>query len=116
MSQRAFLDDLVADMAEAFGDIGLCDTGIYLAPVADDDDPATPVACHVFIDDGAQQYGDAQLTTGGRTLVTLLLAELPEPQARAVIEVDGRRLVLDTPDEALQTTAESRWFAVEEAA
>lgn len=115
MSQRAFLDGLCNDIADAFDDVGLCDSGLYTPPVAEPEAPAVePIVCRVFVDDGARQYGDQQTVVGSATAITFLRSEVPDPQRGGVIDVDGRRFTLDSPDIGLQTTAESRWWVTPE--
>lgn len=120
MSQRAFLDDFCSDIADAFADVGLCDTALYTPPV-DDETPGapapSPIACRVFMDDDVQQADDMATYTGPRTTATFLRSEIPNPQPGGTLVVDGRTFRLDCIDGAsgygsrssALTTAEVRW-------
>ena len=102
MSQTAALRALDASLVDAFAGAGLADAAVYTAPTG------APIPCRVLVDDEAQFFGDgAGEVAGHRTLLGLVLAEVPVPERGAVVVADGQTYVLN----ALETRDQSleRW-------
>lgn len=88
MSQRAFLDDLDADIHAAFLSADMADQGQYTP------ESGAPVACDVYVDRSTQDIGDLGQLRGSRTEVAYLLRSMSPtvPAPRGVLVVDGETL------------------------
>lgn len=103
MSQRETLRDLDASLIAAFKDAGLADDAVYTPPGG-----GAPIACEVFVDEGIAEFGeDLATVVGRRTLVSLMLRQVPNPVREATVLVDGVTYVLDTPESRDQSI--DRW-------
>lgn len=100
MSQTSALRALDASLAAALRGAGLADAATYTAS------GGLPLACTVLVDDEAQFFGDGRSEVAGhRTLIGLLLAEVPAPERGAVVVADGQTYILgelETRDQSLE--------------
>lgn len=102
MSQRDALRDMDDALVAAFKGAGLADDAIYTPPGGD------AVACEVMVDEGIAEFGeDLATVVGRRTLVSLLLRQIPNPVRGATVLVDGTTYTLDIPESRDQSI--SRW-------
>lgn len=85
MSQREFLQELDADMHEAFADAGIADAGSYTAP--GDGAPTQP--CRVYVNRDILVYGSVGEIIGARTEVVVLRADIEQPVQKALLAIDG---------------------------
>lgn len=103
MSQRETIRDLDASLIAAFKDAGLADDAVYTPPGG-----GAPIACEVLVDEGIAEFGeDLATVVGRRTLVSLMLRQVPNPVREATVLVDGVTYVLDTPESRDQSI--DRW-------
>lgn len=102
MSQRDTLRDMDDTLVAAFKGAGLADDAVYTAP------GGSAVACEVMVDEGIAEFGeDLATVVGRRTLVSLLLRQIPNPVRGATVVVDGTTYTLDIPESRDQSI--SRW-------
>ena len=101
MSQRAFLQELDADLHAAFADAGIAETAFYT--------DATIIAksCRVYVNRDAQTTGEFGEVSGPRVVCEIFRADVASPKAGATLILDDESFVLDakfSEDESL-----SRW-------
>lgn len=102
MSQRDTLRDMDDTLVAAFKGAGLADDAVYTPPAG------APVSCEVMVDEGIAEFGeDLATVVGRRTLVSLLLRQVPNPVRGATVVVDGTTYTLDIPESRDQSI--SRW-------
>lgn len=101
MSQIDALRALDASLINAFAGAGLADAATYTPPAG-----GKAVDCTVLVDDEAQFFGEGSSEVAGhRTLIGLLLAEVPNPERGGIVVADGQTYVLnvlETRDQSLQ--------------
>lgn len=103
MSQRDALRDMDDALMGAFKGAGMADDALYTAPGG-----GTPIPCEVLVDEGIAEYGEDLVTVvGRRTLVGLLLRQVPAPVRGATLLVDGVTYTLDVLESRDQSM--SRW-------
>lgn len=103
MSQTNALRALDASLIGAFAGAGLADAATYTPPAG-----GPVLDCTVLVDDEAQFFGEGSSEVAGhRTLIGLLLSEVPTPERGGVVVADGQTYVLN----ALETRDQSleRW-------
>ncbi|KAA2285429.1 head-tail joining protein [Arenimonas fontis] len=102
MSQRDALRDMDDTLLAAFKAAGLADDAVYTPPGGD------PISCDVMVDEGIAEFGeDLATVVGRRTMVSLLLRQVPDPVRGATVLVDGTTYTLDIPESRDQSI--SRW-------
>lgn len=107
MSQSAALRALDADIAAAFLDAGMADTATYTPPGG-----GIALPCTVMIDVAVQYYGEGHgQVVGTRDLVTLFLADVPNPLRGGTVVADGKVYKLD--DEDARDQSMSRWVVID---
>jgi hypothetical protein len=109
MSQRAFLQALDANIAGAFRDAGMADTGSYTPP---EGGAATP-GIDVLVDRNVALYDEEGAPIDlDATLVTIFLSQVAAPARGGVVTIDGgdsfRLVKPDRRDESM-----SRWVVAD---
>lgn len=106
MTQRAFLQELDAQIMGAFVDAGMADSGTYTPPGG-----GAGGACDVLIDRDVKLYGDdqAQVATS-HLVVTLFLATVAAPERGGTITVGSETFKLDAKLD--EDESQSRWVVL----
>jgi hypothetical protein len=93
MSQRAFLQQIDADIHAALAEAGMADTGTYTAP----GELSEPVPARCYVNKSGQSAGEYAPTFGARITIDILREDVPAPQVGATVIVDGDTFVLEAP-------------------
>ena len=104
MSQRDALRSLDADIHVALLDAGLSDIGHYVPKAGGD-----PIEVRVYVDEAQQAMGEFGQSIGFRTVVGLLLEDVPAPEQFATVTVDGTNYKLESRDRVDQSMS---WWVV----
>lgn len=103
MSQLAALAEMDADIHAAFADVGIAETGSYLAPGAV---AGQEVPCRVYVDRDLLVEGELRQFKAGRIEIGYLVADVT-PAKKGRVTVDGETYVND--DEVSRDGSISRW-------
>lgn len=91
MSQLDTLQAMDHTMIQAFKAAGLADAAVY-------SEGAKPEPCDALVDEGIAEFGpDVAGVAGRRTLVSLLIAQVPAPRRNATVTIPatGKVYVLE---------------------
>ncbi|MGH8075627.1 MAG: hypothetical protein ACREO4_16375 [Lysobacter sp.] len=111
MNQRAFLQQLDADIVGAFAQADMADAAGYLPPAATPD--VVPLPCTVLVDRSVEIFGEERPDVATRHTVVTLFRGVVTPVQYGVVTLDATGEAFRLEAKLEEDESQSRWVVAD---